>query len=250
MGFRPHNGFVGDFTPGDGAIDFYLRVRALLPSSGATIVDYGAGRGAWFESDICDARKSVRDLRGVGRTVVAVDIDAAVMKNEACDERYLLTDCPVRLAPESVDLIVADYVLEHVASVEAFSDFVHKYLKPGGWICARTPHKWSYIGLLARLVDNSIHSKFIARAQPDRKEIDVFPTAYKLNTRRDLVKAFPNWSDRSFVFKTRPAYYFGNRLVYYFLSVVHTLLPSVLVGNLFVFVQKPHITSAHDAASG
>jgi len=35
---------------------------------------------------------------------------------------------------------------------------------------------------MARIISNSRHSRVLNFAQPERKEIDVFPTASKLNT--------------------------------------------------------------------
>ena len=69
-------------------------------------------------------------------------------------------------------------------------------LKPGGWICARTPNRWGLISVAARAVPNRLHVATLRRLQPGRLAEDVFPTRYAMNTQRDLGRLFPapRWS--------------------------------------------------------
>ena len=140
---------------------------------------------------------------------------------------------------DKVDLIVADYVLEHIEDVKLFSEQVNKCLVQGGWFCARTPHKYSYVGIFARLLKNNLHAKALRFIQPDRKEVDVFPTTYNLNTLRDIEKAFMGWEHKSYIYRSDPAYFFGNKLLYKLQSFMHRVLPTFLSGNLFIFIRKP-----------
>jgi len=82
---------------------------------------------------------------------------------------------------KSVDLVIADLVLEHVNEPEAFSAEIDRVQKVGGWFCARTPHKLNYVFLVAWFVSNSSHVEVLRKAQTERKAADVYPTAYKLN---------------------------------------------------------------------
>jgi hypothetical protein len=43
---------------------------------------------------------------------------------------------------------------------------------------------------MARLVPNRRHAKVLESVQPGRREKDVFPTAYKMNTRHALAELF------------------------------------------------------------
>ena len=238
MRFNPEDKFVGQFTESDGTIDFYLRISSLT-SSESVVLDLGAGRAAWFEDDNCKVRKEIRHLKGKVNTVVAADLDEAVLQNRASDKQVVIKGGVLDLEPESVDVIIADYVLEHVDDPKEFYSQINSCLKSGGWFCARTPHKYSYISIAASLVKNSLHSNFLKLIQPDRKEVDIFPTRYKLNKLIDIKKTFKDWENKTFIFRGNPAYYFGNKYIYLLQSVMHRILPAFASGNIFVFVRKP-----------
>ncbi|MEL6870926.1 MAG: methyltransferase domain-containing protein [Pseudomonadota bacterium] len=238
MVFDPASNMIGGFTDNDGTIDFYLRINSLLnPTS--TVLDLGAGRAAWFEDDLCETRRQLRLLKGKVGHVIAADVDKAVISNQASDEQLVIEPERLGLPPGSVDLVVADYVLEHVDDADIFARQIDECLKSGGWLCARTPHKYSYVSIAATMVRNASHSKVLRSVQPERKEVDVFPTKYKMNTLRDIRRAFAGWEDKSFVARTDPAYYFGRKFVYHLQSMLHRITPRFFSGNLFIFVRKP-----------
>ncbi|MFC3052308.1 class I SAM-dependent methyltransferase [Kordiimonas pumila] len=238
MEFNPADNMVGSFTKNDGTIDFYLRVNSLLDSS-YTVLDLGAGRAAWYEDDICETRRSVRLIKGKVHKVIAADIDEVVLNNRASDEQILIKGGELAIPPNSIDIIITDYVLEHIDDRNSFSKQIDLCLKSGGWFCARTPHKYSYVAICASLIKNKFHTAFLSRVQPNRKEIDVFPTKYKMNTLTDIHNTFADWESRSFIFRSDPAYYFGSKIIYIALSAIHRFLPAFVSGNLFVFIKKP-----------
>ena len=238
MNFDPSINMVGNFTDNDGTIDFYLRVNSLI-NKNSKVLDFGAGRAAWYEDDKSKIRRMIRLLKGKVREVIAADIDDAVLKNKASNKQILITNNSLNLLKNSFDLIIADYVLEHIDDPKLFYKQIDKCLKSGGWFCARTPHKYCYVSIFATLFKNSLHSKLLKRIQPERKEIDVFPTKYKMNTMKDITKAFEAWENKSFIYKSEPDYYFGNKVLYYLQSCIHKFLPVQLYGNLFIFVKKP-----------
>ena len=229
---------VGQFTQNDGTIDFYLRISSLS-SADTTVLDLGAGRAAWFEDDNCKVRKNIRLLKGKVKQVIAADVDIAVLKNKASDKQLFIKDGLLDLKPESIDIIIADYVLEHIDNPIEFFDQINSCLKSGGWFCARTPHKYSYVSIAASLARNALHKKLLKFIQPDRKEVDVFPTRYKLNKLSDIKNIFYNWENKTFIYRAEPAYYFGNKFIFHIQRGLHTFLPSFACGNLFVFVRKP-----------
>jgi 2-polyprenyl-3-methyl-5-hydroxy-6-metoxy-1,4-benzoquinol methylase len=52
---------------------------------------------------------------------------------------------------ETFDLVVSDSTFEHVSDAEQVASELDRVLKPGGWICARTPNRHGYVALLNRL---------------------------------------------------------------------------------------------------
>lgn len=224
MPFEPFRHLPGEFSPNDGTIDFYGRINSLIRPD-MTLVDLGAGRAAWFEDDKNAYRKSVRLLKGKVARVIAVDVDEVVMQNRAADECAIMVDGRIPLPDASADMIVSDYVLEHIQDPDSFRAEVDRVLKPGGWLCARTPHKYNLVSLAASAVANRKHSDVLKIAQPDRKEMDVFPTVYRMNTLRDLKSSFPGYRDQSFIFRSDPAYFFGSRIAYKILHVAMRIGP-------------------------
>ena len=156
------------------------------------------------------------------------------------DQNLLLKGDRLPLADASVDTLIADYVLEHIQDPHAFEVEVFRVLKTGGIFCARTPHSWNYVSIGARLVRNKKHADVLAKMQPDRKVMDVFPTAYRANSMRAIRRLWPSdrWIDHSYLYSAEPKYHFGSRTIYRVFSVLHNLLPAPLVGNIFVFLVK------------
>ena len=228
-----------NISSGDGTVDFYFRVNALADPA-ATYLDYGAGRAAWYEDDKVPARRALRHMQGKFSEVIAADIDPVVMQNNSADRSLMIENDRIDLPDESVDVIVADYVIEHIPDPAAFAAEVTRLLKPGGWFCARTPHKRHYVALAERVIPERLEDKALHASQPGRKEADVFPKTYLMNTLPDIRAAFPGWSDRSFCRRTDPAYYFGSKPLFHVADFVHRVMPKAFSGNIFVFMQKPN----------
>lgn len=234
--YQPEDGFLGGYTPNDGTIEFYGRVKAFARPE-HSVLDLGAGRGAWFDDDASEYRRQIRALKGHVNEVIAADVDDAVMNNRSSD-RNVVFDRTLPLADGSVDIIIADYVLEHVQDPAGFASEVRRLLRPSGLFCARTPHKYNYIAMGARVVPNRRHSDYLQTIQPERKSQDVFPTAYKVNTISAIRSHFDDFEDFSYIFRSDPSYYFRNRRIYTLLKMVHHIAPSWFSGNIFAFLQR------------
>lgn len=205
--FYPEVG-AGGFSRVDGTVSFYTRVNALLDPS-FTVLDLGAGRGAQLVSDPDSYRTKLATIKGKVAKVIGIDVDDAVLSNPCLDEAHVIRiGEPYPFADNSFDLILSDWVLEHVANPEEFAAEIGRVLKPGGWFCARTPNRWGMVGLATNLVPNKAHSDLLAKLQPGRTERDVFPTTYKLNTKGRLVRAFPpdRWNNYSYITNPEPPY--------------------------------------------
>ena len=150
---------ISGYTSIDGTIEFYARVNSLINDS-MTVLDFGAGRAAWNEDDPCSYRKSLRNMKGKVRKVVGCDVDEAIFSNNSADEKVLIKiGEKLPFDDGSFDLIISDYTFEHVANPDEVAKEFHRILKSGGWICARTPNKYSYISILTRMIKNSYHTK-------------------------------------------------------------------------------------------
>ncbi len=229
---------AGGYLPLDGTIEFYGRVCALLKPTDI-VLNLGAGRGGWYFEDKCEYRRSLQDLKQRVKCVYGADIDPAVLTNPTTGENLLIRDGHIPLPDHSVDLIVADYVFEHVEDPAAFCLEIGRVLRPTGYLCARTPHKYCYISVAARLVKNRRHTDVLSVAQPSRRVADIFPTVYRLNTIRDIRRHFSEFDDHSYIYSFEPQYYFGRKYMHAALTFLQRVLPNVLSANIFVFLRKP-----------
>lgn len=230
---------AGGFSAIDGTVAFYSRVQALLPPKGV-VVDFGAGRGKWMDDD-CAWRRDLADLRGEGRLVVAADVDPAVNDNAGVDAAVMLdADGKLPFKTGSVDLLVADWVFEHLAHPSTAMQEFARILSPGGWICARTPNRWGYIALGARLVPRQLHVWLLGAVQPTRQERDIFPTLYRLNTRSAIRRIFPvdRWLDCTYTFNPDPDYVGQSAAAYRAVSAWQRLMPDQLSTTFHVFLQR------------
>jgi len=232
--------FAGAFCHRDCTVAFYTRIDALIDPS-MTILNLGAGRGHAFMTDPSPYRRKIQALKGRVKRVIGLDLDPVVRENPDLDEAHLIeVDGSYPLDDQSVDLIICDHVLEHIEAPLRFVAEVERVLKPGGWFCGRTPVKWGYIGLGARLVPNSLHVGFLKYLSPQREAEDVFPTLYRMNTMSALRKAFPpgRWLNCTYGYNGIPAYHANIPLLFRVVEAWCWLMPRSLSAKYHVFIQK------------
>lgn len=231
---------AGGFTSLDGTIEFYTRINALLTPE-MTVLDFGAGRGAALTDGDCNYKKQLMTLRGKVTKVIACDVDDAVLSNPGADETIVISPHqPLPFADSAFDLIVSDFVFEHIADPARVSGELRRILKPGGWLCARTPNQYCLISLATRLIHNSKHPRILSRVQPERQSMDVFPTVFKLNSKRAITTWFPfdAFDHFTYRYEAEPSYFFNNRAVFALMLLINWLMPPVMKSGLFVFLRK------------
>lgn len=230
---------AGGYGRRDGTVIFYTRVNALVGKDDV-VLDLGAGRGEWLEDPVA-YRRDLRRLQGKVARVIGADVDPVVTENPACDETVVMSSInEIPLDSASVDLIVSDHTLEHVADPGPWAAEVARVLKPGGWLTGRTPNRWGYIGLATNFVPNRLHTRVLHKAQPSRQDIDVFPTVYGLNTRRNLERHFPapQWRNFSYAHNPEPAYFGTSSRMIRAMDHVLSRMPSAMGATWHVFLQK------------
>jgi SAM-dependent methyltransferase len=230
---------LGGFTDVDGTLLFYNRVRALLNPTD-TVLDIGCGRGSQADDPI-PWRRELAILRGRVARVIGLDVDPAAATNPYIDEfRLVRAGAAWPLADSSVDLVLADFVIEHLDQPEPFFAELQRVLRPGGHFCARTSNRWSYIAMGSRLVPDRLHRQVLARLQPLRQAGDIFPTRFRCNSLWALRRALRKRGIAAVVYgyEAEPSYLGFSRLAYA-LGVLHQkLAPRCMRVTLFAFGQR------------
>ena len=235
----PESAF-GGFTRVDGTVAFYTRVNALIGPED-TVLDVGCGRGQRHE-DPNPYRRGLSQFRGRCARVLGIDVDTAGEENPLLDEFRLITDLahwPVEDA--SVDVIVSDFVLEHIQDPDAYFREVNRVLRPGGYFCARTPNMFGYVALAARLIPNRLHARVVSQVQEGREERDVFPTVYRCNRKGTVLQVLARHGLEGHVLRqeAEPSYLHFSPALYRVGAVLGSLLPPVFRNSLLIFARKP-----------
>ena len=232
---------IDGFNHRDGTVLFYMFVTAVYTKfpDGPRVLDFGAGRGSWAENTPSAYKHKLRDLREGATRVVAADVDEAVLENAVSDDQVVMkTGQPLPFEDGAFDVIVADYVMEHLAEPGPIMAELRRVLAPGGWLCFRTPNKWSYVAIAARWIPERLEGAVLKRSQPGRQERDIFPTVYALNSPSDFRRHMRGFDLHWFGFDGLPAYHMGSRLMYRLLRVLHWLLPPAMCMNWMVYARK------------
>lgn len=143
------------------------------------LLDLGAGRG----------NVAQMNFRGHVAYVAGADVDASVLENPFLDAAAIIgaNDEVLPYGDSEFDVVFSDNVLEHLPDPLATMREIRRVLKPEGVFLAKTPNKWHYMPLIARVTPLWFHRFYNLRR--GRSEVDTFPTLYRCNTRKAITRA-------------------------------------------------------------
>lgn len=159
--------------------DHYEALVARLVTPGCLWADVGCGR------DIFPSHPDLaRELCERAEYVLGIDPDPNILENDYITEGFqgLIEECDT---VRRFDLITLRMVAEHIVDPEAALRKLVELLKPGGSLVIYTPHKWAPMSVVASIVPFALHNP-LKRVIWQSESRDTFPTAYRMNTRRDL----------------------------------------------------------------
>jgi ubiquinone/menaquinone biosynthesis C-methylase UbiE len=160
------------------------------------------------------------------------------------------------LPSESVDVVMARSVMEHVTDPLAVYSEVRRVLKPGGLFVFLTANLYDYASLIARVTPNRLHPWIVSKTE-GRAEQDVFPIAYRTNTRR----AVSRWVQQTGFEIVRldylgqyPAYFMFNGFLFLLATGYEKLIDRIpalhfLRGWILATLRKPGAARPSEPAS-
>ena len=209
-------------------VDDYLRPEH-------TLLDAGCGRTAPI----------LEKYRNKARRLIGVDLVDFAPAAEGLE----LHHCNLGAMPiedNCVDVMMARSVMEHITDPARVYRESFRVLKPGGHFIFLTANLWDYASIIATLIPNRFHPWIVAKTE-GRKEHDVFPIAYRTNTRSAVKK----WADHagfeivSFRYLGQyPSYFMFNGFLFWLATGYEKLISRVpflnfLQGWIFVTLRKP-----------
>src|SRR5256885_3725385 len=158
---------------------FYGWVRQYTTAQ-TVMLNLGAGGPA--------PRHKIRVFKGEVARVMGADIDPEVLHNPELDEaRIIPANGMLPFEDNIFDVVLSDWVVEHIANPFHFLGEVRRILKPEGSFFFRTPNKHHYVGLIARLTPHWFHELVANRARGmSTDDHEPWPTYYRLNSRKAI----------------------------------------------------------------
>jgi SAM-dependent methyltransferase len=209
--------------------------RYLRPED--TLLDAGCGRTAPI----------LVKYQGRARRLIGVDLvefDPGVRGPE-------LYHCDLGAMPlddDCVNVTMARSVMEHVMDPARVYGEIYRVLKPGGHFIFLTANLWDYASVIAKIIPNRFHPWIVSTTE-GREERDVFPVAYRTNTRAAVAK----WTEGagfellSFRYLGQyPSYFMFNGLLFLLATGYEKLITKVpalnfLQGWILATLRKPSI---------
>ena len=159
------------WNSGQNATDAYRQRVADLATPGMSILHAGCG---WDRNEI------TRPWRNHCR-IVGVDLDKRVAQSFHSEFHRCSLDA-MPFGDASFDLVVSEYVWEHLDNPEGVFREIARVLKPGGRLVVLTPCKWSYKGIAAWLMPFRFHIWMGNIRYGKGHDPDMYPTRYRCNT--------------------------------------------------------------------
>lgn len=167
---------------------FYAQLLSNLIPPGASWLDAGCGHQI-FKLGSASAETEI-----VARTSLAVGCDLTWQALLVHRSLKLTVGADLRFLPfatNSFDVVTLNYVAEHLEDPMATFEEVARVLRAGGLLVIVTPNARGYFVGLTRLgrkfIPEWLVRKFVLLREYRSAE-DIFPTFYRANTRRDLMK--------------------------------------------------------------
>ncbi len=162
---------------------WYEAVVDRLVTEGCKWIDVGGGKSVFP-----DSRELSKELAARCKLLVGVDPSDNIDDNLIVHQRVkcVLEEFQTR---DVFDLATLRMVAEHIQSPERAVESLARLIRHGGHVVVYTPNRWAPVSIAASLIPNGCHSLFTRLLWNTRQE-DVFPTYYRMNTRRRLRTVF------------------------------------------------------------
>jgi ubiquinone/menaquinone biosynthesis C-methylase UbiE len=162
------------FRRGEFLRHYKLLARSALQDA-RTALHLGAGRGA-----IDETWRLFRDPPAFSGVLIALDLDGNELRKNSCARRVQGNAEALPVRSGSIDVIVCEYVFEHLENPTAVLAECRRVLKRAGLFVFTTPNRWSYIALVARATPLAFHY-LLSRLRGASHE-EMYETYYRLNT--------------------------------------------------------------------
>lgn len=155
---------------------FFRKYLKNYIHSNATILDAGCGDNGM-----------ISEFKSLSGLIIGIDINENLLnKNNIVDKKIIGNLEQIPLDNNSVDIIVSEFVLEHLQNPITVFKEISRVLKPKGVFIFITPNVLNPIMTLSKILPYSWH-KLLRKILLKKRE-EAHPTYYKANTYGKLLK--------------------------------------------------------------
>jgi ubiquinone/menaquinone biosynthesis C-methylase UbiE len=135
----------------------------------------------------CGDTGIVKEFKERIGSLIGVDVSKELLeKNTVVDQKIYADLEKVPLPDNSADMIVSEFVLEHLENPEKVFQELYRILKPGGSFIFLTPNRYNPIMVLSGILPHFIHDWF--RDQILKKGEETHKTYYRANSYDRVVR--------------------------------------------------------------
>lgn len=166
------------WNEGECAVNTYKKKLSDRVEPGMRILHVGCG---WDKRNVTRPHKGTCD-------VVGIDLDPQVAS--LYHAPFVLGSVSqMAFKDDSFDLIVSEFVLEHIDEPATAFQEMARVLKPRGRLLILTPNLYSYKSLIALFAPHKFHILMGNIRYGPGHDADMYPTLYKCNTSSRLIRA-------------------------------------------------------------
>ncbi|PWT74109.1 MAG: hypothetical protein C5B60_07185 [Chloroflexi bacterium] len=178
--FRQMNRKINDrcFESGGNTFRHYLKRIEQNSAVAGVVLDLGAGAVTLASYLPAVSQKSL---------IIAVDSSIQGLLRNVSRARVVANAERLPFRDSSIHVIAASCVFEHIEQPLQILKECFRVLRRRGELVFYTPHKRSYVAVLARITPMCVHRLVrVLQTGKSFREIEVIPTFYRMNTKAEL----------------------------------------------------------------
>lgn len=184
--------------------DYLLLVKKYM-NKDSVILDAGCGFGGIFA-------KSKLNNKNKRKTLIGIDLGNT--KNKYIDKKYIGSLDELPFEDNTFDLIVCEWVAEHLESPELVFNEFSRVLKKEGHLVLFTPNIWNPLVFFSKIIPNKLKDTILKKLL-NEEDKDLFPVFLRCNSIRKIKKVEKKTGFKNEFMKTyyNPDYFRFNRLL-------------------------------------
>jgi len=155
---------------------FFRKYLKNYINNDSVVLDAGCGSGG-----------IISEFKSIPKSIAGIDINKELLTENQIVNKKIIADLEhIPLDNNSVDIVISEFVLEHLRKPTIVLREISRVLKPEGMFIFITPNIINPIIALSKILPHAFHS--LLRSRLLKKEEKTHYTYYRANTHQKLLK--------------------------------------------------------------